>query len=294
MAMSTERRGEVLALLNSQLEGIFPVLALFPVALIGAFYTYAFVLVFATIVLGAILVRRRELATCFRRDAQKDLFLTAVFITTLFALFFISLRYTSASNVAVLLFLQLLFAYLYFNVLGKDRLTPLHTVGAVFMGIGALVILVPEDLQLNRGDLIALAAAAIGPFGNFYQKRARQRVGSIAILTYRNLVAIPVLFLFAVIFEPVLVPARLVEALPYLVAVGLLVHVLAKILWVEALHRISITKMNAMTALVPISTLFFAYVILHEIPSTRQVIGIVPVLLGGYLITRPLPARAAT
>ena len=31
--MNTERKGELLALLNSQLEGIFPVLALWPVAI---------------------------------------------------------------------------------------------------------------------------------------------------------------------------------------------------------------------------------------------------------------------
>ena len=255
--------------------------------MIGPIHTYACVLVIAVSLLFVITAKRGELHLLLRKDAQKDLLLTSIFNMLMFSLIFTSLRFTTAGNVAVLMFLQILFSYLYFNVLGKERLSRLHSAGAVIMGIGALVILIPDDMQFNLGDILVLAGAAVAPFVNLYQKRSRLIVGSIVILTYRNLVAIPVLLLIAWLFEPRVTGERFLDALPILLAIGIVVFVLGKILWVEALHRLSITKMSAMTALIPIFTLCFAYIILGEVPGMRQTAGIIPVLLGGYMITRP-------
>lgn len=154
------------------------------------------------------------------------------------------------------------------------------------MGIGALVILMPDELKFNLGDALALSAAAIAPIANLYQKRARKYVSTVTILTYRNILAIPVVFTAAFIFEPIPVSDALIKASPYLLANGVLVYVLAKIFWVEALHRISITKMSAMLALIPLFTLIFAKLFLDETPGIQQMIGIIPILVGGYLITK--------
>jgi drug/metabolite transporter (DMT)-like permease len=59
-------------------------------------------------------------------------------------------------------------------------------------------------------------------------------------------------------------------------------------MWIEALHRISITKVSAMMGLVPMMTLFFAYLYLDEVPQLRQILGIIPVLIVGYLLTKPI------
>jgi drug/metabolite transporter (DMT)-like permease len=288
--MTKEREGELYMVALSLLEGFFPILSIISIGLIGALHTYGFVLVFATLLLAIILYKQRRTAELLLPHAQKDLLLTSFYITLLFTLIFISLRYTTAGNVAVLLFMQLLFSYLYFNVLGKETLSPLHSWGAVMMGAGALVVLLPDDLHFNMGDALALGAAAVAPLANLYQKRARSHVGAITILTYRNLVAIPVIFLLALLFEASITLEALRDALPFLLAIAVLVYVLAKILWIEALHRISITKMSAMVALVPLFTLIFAYFILDELPSMRQLFGIFPIIVGGFLITRPATA----
>lgn len=291
--MQNERKGEILVAILSILEGLFPIFSLFTIALIGAIYSYAFVVFIATLLLTAILLMKKQWSTLFIRKAQKDLLLTSLFITMMFLLLFLSLRYTSAGNVAVLIFLQLLFSYMYFNIFGSEELTRLHTLGAFIMGSGAVIILFPEDLQFNIGDAMALAAAAIAPIANLYQKRARTHVGTITILTYRNIAALPVLFTMALLLEPLPEQAKLITALPYLLAIGILVYVIAKILWIEALHRISITKMSAMVALIPLFTLVFAYFVLHEVPTLRQLLGIVPIIAGGYLITRPVSGASA-
>ncbi|MDA3945936.1 MAG: DMT family transporter [Helicobacteraceae bacterium] len=285
--MQEERKGEIYMLLLSVIESWFPILSLFAIPLIGAMYSFALSIVIATIIFLALVLYQKKGHELFQKDARKDLLLTTFFINLLFILVFLGLQYTTAGNMAVIIFLQLLFAYLYFNVFGSDRLSPMHTLGAVIMGVGALTVLIPDDLSFNKGDLIILLAAAIAPFANLYQKRARSYVSSETILAFRNTMALPVLVVMAYFSEPLPTIENLVKATPYILAIGILVFGVSKVLWIEALHRISITKMSAMLALPPIFTLILAYYTLNETPDLRQILGVIPILIGGYLITKP-------
>ena len=285
--MTRQREGELYALILSILESWFPILSLFAIQAIGALNTYFFVLVIATAVLMIVLGTKEGYGGLVSKAALPDLLWTSFYITTLFTLIFLGLRYTTAGNMAVILTLQLLFSYLYFNLIGSEKMDALHTFAAFLMGTGALIILFPQHYSFNPGDVLVLIAAAIAPLANYYQKRARTHVSSLTILTFRNLAALPFLFMGAVLIEGVPSAAALAAALPYVTAVALLVYVLAKVLWIEALHRIGITKLSAMIALMPLFTLLFAYPVLHEVPSARQLLGIIPILIGAFAITRP-------
>ena len=263
--MTKEREGEILMVGLAILESWFPIFSIVSISYIGDKF--------------------KELKN---KEAYKDLLLTSFWITSLFALVFIGMRYTTAGNMAVIIFLQLLFSYLYFNVFGKEKMHSLHVWGAFIMGIGALIILIPAELTFNKGDLLILVAAAIAPLANLYQKRAREFCSSETILGFRTLVGLPFIALMAWAFEPAVRYDAFVSALPSLLFIGILIYVVSKIMWIEALHRTSITKLSAMMGLVPMMTLIFAYFYLNEVPELRQVLGIIPVLAGGYLLTKPL------
>lgn len=284
--MTPQRQGELFAVILSLLESWFPILSLVAVNTIGALNTYFFVVVIATIVLIALLKFKEGFDGLFDKEALPDLLKTSFFITLLFTMLFIGLRYTTAGNLAVIMTLQLLFSYLYFNLIGPEKMDALHTFAAFLMGSGAVIILMPESFRLNPGDLLVLTAAAVAPLANYYQKRARSRVSSLTILTFRNLAAIPVLLIAALFFEGFPSAHDFTATLPYVTAVALLVYVLAKIFWIEALYRIGITKLSAMFAFTPLFTLLFAYLALNEIPTARELLGTVPILFGAFLITR--------
>jgi len=286
--MTREREGEFFMLGLSLLESWFPIFSILAMAQIGALYTYGFSLI-VTLIFFVVLMYKRSLFHEFSNTkAYKNLLLTSFWITLLFLLVFIGMRYTSAGNMAVIIFLQLLFSYLYFNLLGKERLDTQHTIGAIVMTFGALLILIPDDFSFNKGDFIILVAAAIAPIANMYSKKARQDSSSETILTFRTMSAIPIVFILAYTLEPQLVYEKLLIATPYILFIGVLIFGVSKILWIEALHRISITKSSAMLALVPLLTLFFAYLFLDEVPEAQKVLGVIPILLGGYLITKPI------
>ncbi len=286
--MTREREGEFLVFGFSFMESWFPILSIVAMSYIGALHTYAYSLVIALFFFIAIMIKRDRFKELKNKAAYKDLLLTSFWITLLFLLVFTGMQYTTAGNMAVIIFLQLLFSYLYFNVIGKEKMDRLHLIGAGIMGTGALIILIPSDLTFNQGDLIILIAAAIAPLANFYQKRARIYCSAETILGFRTTVGLPFIALLAWYFEPAISYESFISALPSLLVIGILIYVVSKIMWIEALHRISITKVSAMMGLVPVLTLFFAYLYLDEIPQLRQILGIIPVLIGGYLLTKPI------
>ncbi len=286
--MTKEREGEILMVGLAILESWFPIFSIVAMSYIGALHTYTYSLFIALIFFIVIMFKRDRFKELKNKEAYKDLLLTSFWITSLFAFVFIGMRYTTAGNMAVIIFLQLLFSYLYFNLFGKEKMHTLHLWGAFIMGIGALIILIPDKLRFNKGDLLILVAAAIAPIANLYQKRAREFCSSETILGFRTFVGLPFIALMAWAFEPAVEYDAFVAALPSLLFIGILIYVVSKIMWIEALHRTSITKLSAMLGLVPMMTLIFAYFYLHEVPELRQVLGIIPILVGGYLLTKPL------
>lgn len=286
--MTKEREGELLMLGLTILESWFPILSIVAISYVGALHTYMYSLAIALFFYMAIMYKRDRFKELKNRTAYKDLLLTTFWITFIFTLIFIGMRYTTAGNMAVIVFLQVLFSYLYFNVFGKEKMETIHLIGAVIMGTGALIILFPENFEFNKGDWLILAAAAAAPIVNLYQKRARAYCSAETILGFRTVVGLPFVTLLAYLMEPSVSYEAFMSALPYIFLIATGVYVVSKIMWIEALNRMSITKLSAMLALLPVMTLFFAYLYLGEVPEFRQMMGIIPVLVGGYLITKPI------
>jgi len=289
-----ERTGELFMLGFAFSEGWFPIITMITLQYITPIFVYSFTLIFATMSFMALLVMRKKTRELIFWQAYKNLLLVSLLMSIMFACIYIGLSYTSAGNMAVLIFLQVFFSFLYFNLFGREKFSRIHLSGAILMVFGALIILFPDKFIFNVGDLLILIAAAIAPIANLFQKRARKQVSSETILAFRSIVALPVLLLLAFLTEPIPSLPDLISALPYIAVSGLLLMGLSKIFWVESIHLISITKASAMAALIPVFTLFFAYLTLNEIPGYSQFAGILPVLLGGYLITRKTKNTSST
>ncbi|MEA3433078.1 MAG: DMT family transporter [Campylobacterota bacterium] len=286
--MTREREGELLMLGLTILESWFPILSIVAMSYVGALHTYMYSLAIAFFFYMAIMYKHDRFKELKNKAAYKDLLLTTFWITFIFTLIFIGMRYTTAGNMAVIVFLQVLFSYLYFNLFGKEKMQTMHLIGAVIMGTGALIILFPENFEFNKGDWLILISAAAAPIVNLYQKRARAYCSAETILGFRTVVGFPFVALLAYFLEPAVSYENFISALPYMFLIATGIYVAAKIMWIEALSRMSITKLSAMLALLPVMTLFFAYIYLDEVPEFRQLLGIVPVLVGGYLITKPV------
>ena len=285
-SINPQRKGEFFAVSLTVIEAWFPIFAAFSVAAIGALHAYFYSLLVAVFFLFVWWLWKQRIAELKRTDAYKNLALTSFFITSLFSLTFIALEYTSATNVAIILFLQILFGFLFLGRKQQERLNLKQSIGAAFMTLGALLILFPGTFQINVGDLFVLGAAIIAPIANLYQKRARAQVSSETILLIRSIIALPFIYLLAISLEKSPEFRLVLDQVLWLFLTGFTVFFIAKMLWVEAIYLLPITKVNALFAFAPLLTMVLAFFILDEVPSYYQILGILPVLIGGYLITQ--------
>ncbi|MBF6058845.1 DMT family transporter [Thiomicrorhabdus heinhorstiae] len=286
MTSNPQRKGEIYALSLTFLEGWFPIFASFSVAVLGGLHSYFYSLIVASASLGIWWIIRGNVKQILVHEAWFDLAMTSLFITSLFALTFVGLAYTSATNVAILLFLQILFSYLFLGRKEQEKLNRLHLIGAIFMTFGALLVLFRGEMKLQFGDLLVLLAAMIAPIANFYQKKARARVSSETVLLVRSVVSLPFVYLLAVWLEPSPSWQEIQSQFLWLFLTGFTTLSIAKILWVEAIHLLPITKVNALFAFSPLMTMGLAYLVLNDVPTLSQILGMIPILVGGYLITR--------
>jgi drug/metabolite transporter (DMT)-like permease len=84
---------------------------------------------------------------------------------------------------------------------------------------------------------------------------------------------------------------RLLAAFAYLV---LLVSVFAYLLWFRILAVSGATAASSYHFLMPPLGLLFGWLLLGEHVAPLDLIGIIPVALGIYLVTRPAPATSPT
>lgn len=287
---SRQGQGEFFVISSCILEAWFPIAVFYLAHSLGGIHAFFYSLVIAATVLSLYSFWSGAYHQLSNRAVYGDLLKTSLLMASLFSLIFVGAQYTTASHVALIIFLQLLFAYLYFQRRAEETLDPTHLLGAILMGAGAIVVLFPmdEQWQLNVGDLLVLLAAMLAPLGNFYQKRARKSIDGANILLVRSLIGLPVVYILAVLFEVTPNWQQIESQLGWLVFLGLGIFVVAKLLWMESLHRLSIAKVNALYAVSPLLTLVLAYWLLNEVPSLLQMLAVIPILLGGYFITRPV------
>jgi len=284
--MTNKHRGESYSIVIALLESVFPILTLFILTAIQPIFAYALSIMVASVIFIVMIIYQKTWSEFLVKEAWADLLWLSFYITTLFLLIMIGLQYTTAGNMSVIISLQLFFSYLYFNVFGAEKMTALHSFGALFMGIGAIIVLFPENFSLNKGDALIFLAAIIAPLVSKYQKQARVFVSAKIILAFRNIVALPFVLAFAFYMENVPTAQNISEVGVYILLNGILIFVFSKILFVEALNLIPITKFLALLSFVPIFTLIFAYFILGEKATWSQLLGVIPIVIGSYLITK--------
>ena len=169
-------------------------------------------------------------------------------------------------------------------------------VAGLLLGITGVSFIVWHRMSVGdsfHGILFTLASLASIVLGTILFKVLAPK-GSLWIGNgVQNLAAGVVLLPFAFTLADVgdIVPsARLLEAFAFLTLGG---SILAYLLWFHLLKVCGATAASAYHFLMPPLGMLFAWMVLGEHVETRDLMGIVPVALGIYLVTRPAAAGSA-
>lgn len=270
------------------LWAFFPIVTKFSISSLSPLFSASISTFFAFLFFAVVLTFKRKWHEILRWDAWWDMFWSTFFIGILFyAFIFLALSRTTAGNVSILSLSEILFSFLFLSVILKHETFILsHFVGALLMITGALFVLFQGEFSWNRGDVFVILATMVAPFGNIFQQRARKKVSASALMLFRSCVSAIFLLVLAFVFDPFPSKEILHTSFVFLLINGLLILGFSKIFWVEAIHRIRITKALSLETFVPVLTLILAFFFLHEVPTLWQICGLVPLVGGSYLLLR--------
>ena len=242
---------------------------------------------FATIFFAVLLSIKKEWHELMTTSAYRDILLTTFIIGILCYIFsFFGLQHTSAGNASIITLTEIFFSFLFFHVLRKDYIPVQHTIGAVLVVCGAIIVLYPNIHSLQIGDLFILLAAFIAPLGNFFTQRARKKVSSETIMFIRSIITTLFILLLILIFRIDFSFSDLESSSLLLLINGIFLLGLSKIMWIEGIHRISVTKAGALGSMAPLLTLFYAWLLLKDIPTVWQLFSLIPMAFGVILLSR--------
>ncbi len=177
-----------------------------------------------------------------------------------------------------------------------EALTPRKALG-LLLGIIGVAFIVWHRMSVGtdslHGILFTLASLAsivagtilfklLAPKGSLWIGNGIQNLAA-------GVVLLPIAFTFAD-FGDIVPSARLLGAFVFLVLGG---SILAYFLWFHLLKVCGATAASAYHFLMPPLGMLFAWLILDEQVAFRDLLGIVPVALGIYLVTRPAPVQGS-
>ena len=287
MNLSETRKGELAILAEALLWSIFPIITILSYASLNPITSLAWSTLLASVFFALVMLVKGKAREVFNPKIWPMILLPVFFVGWMYyGLYFLGLKFTTAGNASIIALMELFFSYLFFNIWKKQDFSKAHTFGAVLMLLGAIIVLFPKQgLALHGGDFLVLLATAFAPVGNFYQQKLRKIISSESILFLRSLLTFPFAFLLGLFLKAQIGPNVIEKYFWLLLLNGFIALGLSKLWWLEGIHRISVTKANALSVVAPLFTLFFAFLILHQVPTIWQLSSFIPMAAGLILLT---------
>ena len=285
-AFSEKRKGEWYLLTGVLFWAFFPIVTALSYAKLSALFSLAWATLFSAVFFGCIIAYRRTWREIANPILWRYVFFVTLFIGVLYyGFYFTGLERTTPGNAALIAQFEIVTAFLFFNVFRKEYISFENIVGVFLMVFGALIILAPNFSGINVGDFLILGATFFPPVGNLFQQKAREIAASEVIMFLRSALAVPFIFILAYLVSPHASIVDVRGSLAYLLINGVLLLGLSKIFWLEAIHRMSVTKANALLGAGPLLTLLFSWVLLHQVPTVWQMASLLPFIFGTLLLT---------
>lgn len=206
-------------------------------------------------------------------------------------LFLISIKITTAPNVALAYALSPIFVYIIAYYFLKESSSVIKIVGILVAISGTILLLTEKGIKLDSigliGDILAILASLAWAMYTLIGREITQKYGSI----YSTSIAMQLGFIiYAVIY--LFLPNK-DNPLNYsyfdwieILYLGIITSGLSYILWYMALKRIEASKVSIFNNLQPILTTILAVIFLGQQISVIFVLGGITVIIGVYLTQR--------
>jgi drug/metabolite transporter (DMT)-like permease len=289
MKLSQQRQGELYLVGAVLLWSALPLFIQLSYSGVSPFTSLAVSSLFSALFFAVIVTIRGKWHEITNRQGFIYTLCSTFFVGVIFyPLYFLSLRYSSAGNISILALSEVFFSFLLFHVWKREYIPREHIYGAILVLIGAGVVLVPSMTSFRLGDGLILIGTALVPFSNFFVQKARKLISTEMLMFVRGVLGAGVIYVISILFHSASPLTQVIQSLPYLAVNGLLILGLSTMLWVEGIHRVPVTKANALSAIGPLVTLFFVWIVFKTVPTLWQLSAFIPMSVGVMLISKKI------
>lgn len=284
--MTEAKKGNIYILTQVILWSLFPVITILGLSGVSSMVSLFWVNLIAAGFFFVIFAVRNKWHELKNLQLWYYVFGIVIFIGVIFyGLYFLGLSKTTPGNGSLVALFEIVPSYIFFQLIRKEHLTRKQIIGIILMMIGACIVLFPKTGVINSGDWIIFFAVFFPPLGNLFQQKARKIASSETVLFLRHAMSAPILFLIIIITGHSLSQFDISTVLIWLLINGILVFGFTKLLWLEAIHRMTVTKALALSSLSPAGTVLFAWIFLGQIPTVVQIIALPILIIATILIT---------
>ena len=256
-------------------------------------FTLRFIIAYV-LLLAFALTKRRFRLFC---DNWRDELLMVVLGITGGSVYFLAenaaMLFTTATNTSLIvcscpLFAMLLFAIVYRH---SERISKIQALGSVIACLGMAVVVLNGHFVLHLsplGDMLAFAACLCWAVYSLLMKPATQRYSSLFItrkVFFYGLLTILPYYIFVPGFPPVEVLLR-PEVLWNLLFLSVVASMICYILWNWVIGKLGAVIATNWVYFNPITTIIFAWLLLHEQITVWFLLGTILILSGMYLAER--------
>ncbi len=202
-------------------------------------------------------------------------------------MYFHGLQLTSASNTAVLSNMETVFTVAIAILFFKEKLSKIGYVGLSMVALGAIVVttdLSNFSFQFNAGNLLIIGSSLFWALDNNISKTITKKIPILKIAQLKSAIG-GGLLLSVVLITNVPIFFKIAE-IPFILLLGTVGFAASLYCFLRAIKIIGIVKTIVIFATSSIFGLIFAIVFLHEKISMYQVIAILVMISGVYLINR--------
>jgi drug/metabolite transporter (DMT)-like permease len=200
---------------------------------------------------------------------------------------YVGTAWTTSGRATVFFYTQPIFlAFLAPYFLPGDRLTARKLYGLALCGLIALFFtkLGGGASSTLVGDVVVLSGALMSAFSSIATKRTAGRIHPVALICWQSWVSWPMLALLSWGFEsgrPFVFSGRAIAAILYL---GLLSAAFGFVAFAWLIQRNTATRVTALTFLTPVFGVAYSWFLLNEMLTPVQLLGVLGVCLGVYIV----------
>ena len=218
-----------------------------------------------------------------RKDFPHILLLSLTGVTLLYLLQFMGIKYSTASDSAILINTNVIFIAILSAIFLREKFSHLKYIGVILGFSGAAVIASNGSLTFStsfKGDLLVLLSALCWGIYSVAGKKLLEKYDAITITSYAfvfgTLLFIP--FLYGEEWKSISINGWIITL--YL---SLLCSVFAYVAWYNALAEMEATNVAIFLNLIPLFAIILSYVILNEKITLMTLAGAALIIYGIYM-----------